>query len=99
MNEQAKDTIWVVTDASLTRRRGATALNIEDLSVNVNVFIEQMREVLEKTPEKLGRFQLMEFEVHAEVSAKGSLNLLGTGGEAGAAGGLKFVFKRATQTD
>jgi len=95
MSEQ--DTIWVVTESSATRRRAPTALKAEDLSVNVSVFIEQMREVLEKTPEKLGRFRFVEIEVHAEVSAKGTLALLGTGGEAGATGGLKFVFRRVPE--
>ncbi len=95
-----KNTIWVVTtEPSTTRgRRGATELKVEELSVNVNLFLEQMGHVLEKTPEKLGTFQFVEFEIHAEVSAKGILTLLGAGGEAGATGGLKFVFRRSPVT-
>lgn len=89
------DDIWVITDVSSTKRgRGPTKLSIEDLSVNVNLFLDQMGGMLEKAPEKLGKFQFVEFEVHAEVTAKGMLALLGTGGEAGATGGLKFVFRR-----
>lgn len=88
------DTIWVVTGEPATRGRGLKELKIEELSINVNLFLEQMNDVLTKTPEKLGKFQLVEFEVHAEVTAKGTLALLGTGGEAGATGGLKFVFRR-----
>jgi hypothetical protein len=70
------------------------ALNVDDLTVNINVFLNQMNGMLEKTPEKVGKFQLAEFEVHAEISAKGTLTLLGTGGEAGATGGIKFLFRR-----
>ena len=98
MSEQ--DTIWVVTEAAATtrRRKRPTELKVEELSVNINVFLDQMRDVLDKTPEKMGRFQFVEFEVHAEVSAKGTLALLGTGGEAGATGGLKFVFRRSVES-
>ncbi len=90
------DTIWVATtESSTTRKRsGVTELNVEDLSINVNLFLEQVGNVLEKTPENLGKFQLAEFEVHAEISAKGTLTLLGTGGEVGGSGGLKFKFQR-----
>ena len=90
------DTIWVVTaESSTTRQRArATKLNVEDLSVNVNLFLNQVGGMLERTPDNLGQFQLAEFEVQAEISAKGTLTLLGSGGEAGATGGLKFVFRR-----
>jgi hypothetical protein len=44
------------------------------------VFIEQMRSILEKTPEKVGKFHFDEFEVSAEITGKGSLAILGTGG-------------------
>jgi len=90
----SEDTILVVTQSQETRRRGPEEMRVGELAVNIQVFVEQMNEVLEKTPEKLGRFQFTEFEVYAEVSARGTLALLGTGGEAGASGGLKFVFKR-----
>ena len=94
-----QDTIWVVTESTVTRKqRRPTQLKVEELSVNVNVFLGQMSDVLGKTPEKLGRFQFVEFEVYAEVSAKGTLALLGTGGEAGATGGLKFVFRRGVES-
>jgi len=88
------DTIWVVTGDPTVRGDRLRQLKVEELSVNVNLFLEQMSGVLEKTPEKLGGFQFVEFEIHAEVTAKGALAILGTGGEVGAAGGLKFVFRR-----
>lgn len=89
-----RETIFVVT-ADAARGGGLRSrLKIEELSANVNQFLEQLGMLLGKTPERVGAFQFMEFEVHAEVSAKGTLALLGTGGEAGATGGLKFVFRR-----
>ena len=92
-----KDTIWVVTgDLVETRRGGMKQLKIEELALNVNLFIEQMGSILEKTPEKVGKFHFDEFEVSAEITGKGSLAVLGTGGEIGATGGLRFVFRRAT---
>lgn len=88
-----KDTIWVVTGEQ-TRGGGLKQLKIEDLSININLFIEQMGNILEKTPEKLGKFHFDEFEIHADITAKGAIAVLGTGGELGATGGLKFVFHR-----
>jgi hypothetical protein len=92
-----QDTILVVTSDTGTRSSIARKLKIDEFSVNVNLFLEQMNSVLEKTPEKLGKFQFVEFEVHAEVTAKGSLAILGAGGEAGAAGGIRFVFRRSLE--
>jgi hypothetical protein len=96
-----KDTVWVFTSEVATTRRGGglKQLKVEELSVNVNLFLEQMGAILEKTPEKLGKFHFEEFEVHAEVTGKGTLAILGTGGEIGATGGLKFVFRRRASDD
>lgn len=69
-------------------------LKVEELALNVNLFIEQMGSILEKTPEKVGNFHFDEFEVSAEITGKGSLAIFGTGGEIGATGGLRFVFRR-----
>jgi hypothetical protein len=84
----------VITADPTTRGGRQRELKVEELSVNVNLFIEQIGSVLEKTPETLGKFTMTEFEIHAEVTAKGTLAILGTGGEAGASGGIKFVFRR-----
>ena len=92
-----KDTIWVVTgETVVTRGGGMKQLKEEELAVNVNLFIEQMGSILEKTPEKLGKFHFDVFEVFAEITGKGSLAILGTGGEVGATGGLRFVFHRSS---
>ena|SRR5438552_3566779 len=93
------DTILVVTsEATLTRGPGgAQPLEVEKLSVNVNLFVQQMGKVLESTPEKLGKFHFDEFEIHAEISADGTIAVLGSGVHAGVGGGLRFVFRRSNE--
>jgi hypothetical protein len=92
-----KDTIWIVTgETAATRAGGMKQFKVEELALNINLFIEQMGSILEKTPEKVGKFHFDEFEVSAEITGKGSLAILGTGGEIGATGGLRFVFRRSS---
>lgn len=98
MSDQDKGTIWVVTAEPTTRGSSRKQLRVEELSVNINLFLEQMNGVLEQTPEQVGKFQFAEFELHAEITAKGAIAILGTSGEAGIAGGLKFVFRRMPET-
>jgi hypothetical protein len=92
-----KDSIWVITSdiGAITRGGGAPRqLKIEELSVNINLFLEQLGQLLEKTPEKVGKFQFDEFEIHADITAQGTVAILGSGIQAGAAGGLRFTFRR-----
>ncbi len=102
MNEETidKDTIWVVTSEPMTTRgtgiKQAKPLKVDVLAENINLFIGQMGTILERTPEKPGKFNFEELEVHAEVTGKGSIMLFGTGGEVGATGGLRFVFRRTS---
>lgn len=98
MMDKDKDTIWIVTGEIAATRGGGRLKqqNVDELSVNINVFLEQMGSVLEKTPEKIGKFHFDEFEVHAEVTSQGAIAVLGTGLQAGVAGGLRFVFRRAS---
>jgi len=95
--EKDKNMLWVVTSESVTTRGGGRLKqqSVEELAVNINLFLEQMGNVLEKTPEKVGKFHFEEFEVHAEVTAQGSIAVVGTGLQVGATGGLRFVFRRS----
>ena len=100
MMDQDKNTIWIITGESAATRGGRLKQqNIDELSVSINLFLEQIGNVLEKTPEKLGKFHFEEFEVHAEVTAQGTIAVLGTGLQAGATGGLRFVFRRSSTTN
>lgn len=69
-------------------------LDVQQLSVNINLFLEQMGAVVAKTPETVGTLHLSEVDVSAEITGKGQVVLWGVGGEVGAGGGIKFVFKK-----
>jgi len=94
--------VWIVTSDSAaigTRGGGRQALNVEELALNVNIFVQQMGKILESTPETLGKFHFDEFEIHAEVNADGTIAVLGSGIHAGVGGGLRFVFKRGASAE
>lgn len=94
---QKGDEMWIVTaerGAPGTRGGNLQQMKVRDLAMNVNVFIQQVGNMLESTPDTLGAFHFDEFEIHAEISADGTLALFGSGVHAGASGGLRFVFRR-----
>lgn len=93
-----KDAIWVVASENMALRGESSfrKLKIEELSVNFNLFLEQIGSLLDKTPEKFGKFHLDEFEVHAEITGKGELVIKGATGELREMGGLRFVFRRSS---
>ena len=91
-----EDTILIITDnQGGTRSVGGFKVKADELAENVQTFVKQIGDILEQTPERLGHFQFEELEVHAEVSVKGTLAILGTGSELSGTGGLRFVFRRA----
>lgn len=93
----SEDTILVTTaDAVVTRRGGGPReLKVDVLAENVNQFLTQIEVIMSKAPEEVaGKFKLTEFTVSAEITAKGALAILGTGGEVGGSGGLTFKFER-----
>lgn len=98
----SREEIWVVTTDSWDDRAPGdrlvtqTKLNAKRLSSNINMFLEQLNNILENAPEKIGNFQFEEFELHAEISTEGELKVLGTGVGIGGTGGLKFVFRRSS---
>ena len=95
MADNENDKILVSTDRPV-RKAGVTVkeLDVGILATNVNLFLIQVEKMIEKTPETVGKFQFVEFEVHANVSADGKLVLMGSGVEAGIEGGLKFKFQK-----
>ena len=94
LGNQKSEMLVVVSSNSETRGFGVKTLSVDELSKHMQAFLNQMGSVLEKAPAVIGAFRFEEFEVNAEITGKGSLALLGTGGEAGASGGIKFVFRR-----
>ncbi|MBN1814107.1 MAG: hypothetical protein JXA14_19875 [Anaerolineae bacterium] len=95
--DESKNTILVRTaDAADVRKAGIRPreLKVDVLAENVNLFLVQVDQILQKAPEDVGKFKLTEFTVSAEISGKGELTLMGTGVEVGAQGGLTFKFER-----
>ena len=72
-------------------------IQTEELAVNVNLFLNNIESVLEKTPDKIGKFRLDEISVSAEITGEGKVVLCGIGGEIGVTGGVQFVFKRGVE--
>ena len=71
-------------------------LDSSELQTELMHFLQQFGDVFTKLPVKIGDYSVDSVEISAEITAKGSVGLLGTGGEAGGSGGLKFTFKRKT---
>lgn len=97
----SRDKIAVVTVDEVEGARSVRGMwtrrleiDTDQLAVNISVFLDQMGEVMSRTPDSVGRFQLAEVEVSAEITGKGQVVLWGVGGEVEAGGGIKFVFKK-----
>jgi|GEM_PF-4299956 len=71
-------------------------MKLSELTANFKQFMQQIEELLQEVPVEVENFELSEFEVSAGITATGKLALWGIGGEAGAKGGLRFVFKQKT---
>lgn len=94
MKEENKS-IQVTTRSSIeTRGRVPKEIKVDILGKNVNLFIAQIGSIIDNTPEKIDKFKLTQISVTAEISAKGSLVLLGTGVETEGKGGITFVFTK-----
>ena len=62
--------------------------NVQNFFMNITNLLEDSQEV-----EKKG-FMLDQIEFTLQISAKGQVGFLGSGAEANASGGIKFVIKR-----
>jgi hypothetical protein len=70
------------------------AVPIEQLGEQFNAFVDNMRDVVARVPASMAGFRLDEISFTAEVSAKGTVNLLGTGGEIAGGGGITITLRR-----
>jgi hypothetical protein len=83
------------TMRSITERRPRQIeMDPDDLSVNLNIFLSQMDDILSEAPDSVGKFRLNELEVTVEISAEGKVVLWGIGGGVGGKGGLSLTFTR-----
>ena len=63
------------------------------LKDRVERFVATIRDVLDGVQGVVGNYRLEQVQVSAEVSAKGQVSLLGTGGELAGKSGFTFTFK------
>ncbi|UGT61881.1 hypothetical protein [Nocardia asteroides] len=75
-------------------RYGRSEIPVELFRERVLDFMETIRDVVAGIPGTAGEYSLQEVQVNIEVSAKGQLSLLGTGGELSGKGGLTFTFRK-----
>jgi hypothetical protein len=108
MAEQSKDSFEIIVrkGADEERERGdfiqlsdylyakKATVPADQLAENVKTFLAGLQGVLSDPPDTTGSFKVDSITVTAEISAKGTLNILGTGGELAGKGGVQFVFKR-----
>jgi len=68
---------------------------VEKLNNEMAQLVGGMHSVIARIEAESDRWQLEEVQVAVEIGAKGSVSLLGTGGEVSGTGGLTFTFKRS----
>ncbi|MGK5533138.1 Pepco domain-containing protein [Streptomyces sp. URMC 129] len=86
-------------DRSLFRRPqdwriGRTDIPVEVFRQRVTDFLTSMRSVIAGLPSACEGYELDQVTVSAEVSAKGHISLLGSGGELAGTSSLTFTFTR-----
>ncbi|MFD3725070.1 hypothetical protein [Streptomyces sp. NPDC058671] len=86
-------------DRSLFRRPqewriGRAEIPVDVFQHRVTGFLDSMRSVIAGLPVNCGDFYLNEVTISAEVSAKGQISLLGSGGELAGSSSLTFTFTR-----
>jgi hypothetical protein len=57
-------------------------------------FLDSMRTIIADLPQACGGYELDQVTVSAEISAKGQVSLLGSGGELAGKAGLTFLFTK-----
>ena len=80
-------------------RLGRAEVPVDVFQARVTRFLESMRGVIAEVPAAFGKYQLDQVTISAEVSAKGHVSLLGSGGEPVGRPGLTFTFTRHATGD
>ena len=100
--EVAAQEIWIVGVRETSQDRGPwnrktvdrDKVTVEQLRERLGPFVAGMHAVIARVQEASGDFPLVEVQVAVEIGAKGSVSLLGTGGEASTSGGMTLTFRR-----
>lgn len=96
VDDGGKSGIDTGADYESGKRNGGkrSRLSADDLKQNMGEFLDVVEEAFEKTEKPKSGMRLDEVELSVEINGKGQVNLLGTGGEAGAKGAIVLKFKR-----
>lgn len=78
---------------------GTNAVDVDKLQERLTTFLHSMNRIVDSMPVTLGDFRIDSLELSVEVGAKGSVSLLGSGGEVSGSGGIRFVLKRKLVTE
>lgn len=87
-------------DRSLFRRPddfryGRSEIPVDEFRLRVAEFVSGIENVIRDIAASAGEYKLDEVQVAVEVSAKGKLSLLGTGGELAGKGAMTFKFRKS----
>jgi hypothetical protein len=101
--EAVPQEIWIVGVRETSQDRGLwnrktvdrDKVTVEQLQARLGNFVAGMHAVVSRVQEAAGEFPLVEVQVAVEIGAKGSVSLLGTGGEASTSGGMTLTFRRS----
>ncbi len=69
-------------------------VSVDALASRLRSFSESMKEVVQGVPETMGGFKVDEITLSIEITAKGTVSLLGSGGEIGGTGGITITLRR-----
>lgn len=107
MAEQANgDSFWIVTadEAGGRVERGfgeavarttLRAVGLDTLKGNMHRFLDQLREILDAGADRIGRFELEQVEVTAQIGGNGQIALVGSGVKVEAQGGIRLILRRS----
>jgi hypothetical protein len=76
-------------------RAARSEIPAEELRARLGDFVATLQGVIASLPQRAGEFRLNEVTFSAEVSAKGTVSLLGSGGELAGQAGITFTFSRS----
>jgi hypothetical protein len=91
--QDGEDRIFGINSNVATYARDA--VSPDKLRVHLESFVSSMKDVLTAVPKAMGNYQIDQVSFTVQVSAKGTVCLLGMGGGAvGATGGIQITLKR-----
>jgi hypothetical protein len=68
---------------------------VDEFRLRVAEFVSGIESVIREIAASAGEYELDEVQVAVEVSAKGKLSILGTGGELAGKGAMTFKFRKS----